>query len=64
MKNSTCKFGSLIMCILFYVQKYFSSIGNNVWEQDKPLIRKISEYKNQLEENFKNFMNTYFEEFK
>ena len=59
-----CKFGSLIVCISFYIQKYFPSIGNVLWEQDKPVTRKINEFITQLGDNFENTMNTYLDEFK
>lgn len=63
-KKLMCKFGSLVMCIFFYIQKYFLSIGNIAWEQGKPVIRKINEYITQLGENFENVMDAYLEELK
>lgn len=63
-KNSMCKFGSFVMCIFFYIQKYFPIIGDIVWEKNKLVIRKINKYITQLGENFENFIDTYFEEFK
>ena len=56
-----CKFGSLIVCIFFYIHKYFPGIGNIVWEQDKPATRKIKEFITQLGDNFDNAMSTYFD---
>lgn len=41
-KNSMCKLGSLIVCIFFYIKKYFPGIGNFVWEQDEPMTRQIN----------------------
>ena len=59
-----CKFGSLIVCIFFYIQKYFPSVLNVVWEQDTPVTKQINEYITQLGDNFENVMDTYFDEFK
>lgn len=59
-----CNFGSLIMCIFFHIQKYFPSIGDVVWDQNKLVTRQINEYITQLGENFENLMNAYFDEFK
>lgn len=53
-KNSMFKFGYLILCILFYIQKYFYGIGDVVWDKQKPMIRQINEY----------VMNASFDEFK
>ena len=47
------KFGSLIMCILFYVQNYFPIVGDIIWEQGKPITRQMGDF-------IKNLVN-YFE---
>ena len=33
-KNNPCKFGSLLTCLFFYVQKKISSKGSFVWRKD------------------------------
>ena len=33
-KNNLCKFGSLLTCFFFYVQKFFPSKGTFVWRKD------------------------------
>lgn len=52
------------MCILFYIQSYFPTIGNVVWEQGKPATRQISEYIANLGDSFENVLDGYFNEFK
>ena len=63
-KNSMWKFGSLIVCIFFYIQKHFPGVSDIVWEQDKLVFGHVNEYITQLGENFENVMDAYFEEFK
>lgn len=38
-KINMCKFGSLIVCILFYVQNMFLTIGNVFWNKTKPVTQ-------------------------
>ena len=40
-KNNPCKFGSLLTCLFFYVQKFFLSKGIVVWRKDVPLLYQI-----------------------
>ena len=43
-KNNPCKFGSLLKCLFFYVQKFFPSKGMVEWRKDVPVLYKINEY--------------------
>ena len=63
-RNNLYKFGSLIVCIFFYIEKYYPGIGDIVWEQNKLVTRQVSQYITQLGANFENVMDAYFEEFK
>ena len=63
-KNTSCKFGSLLVCTLFLGTKFFSyswyySMGyvEDIYGIDNDLI-------SQLGENFEAIMDNYFEEFK
>ena len=37
-KNNSCKFGSLLTCLFFYVQKFFPSKGTIEWRKDVPIL--------------------------
>ena len=37
-KNNSFKFGSLLTCLFFYVQKIFPSKGTVVWRKDTPVL--------------------------
>lgn len=37
-KNNSCKFGSLLICLFFFVQKFFPSKGTVVWRKDIPIL--------------------------
>ena len=37
-KNNPCKFGSLLTCLFFYVQKFFPCKGSMVWRKDTPVL--------------------------
>jgi hypothetical protein len=43
-KSNPYKFGSLLTCLFFYVQKFFPSKGEVVWRKDVPILYKINEF--------------------
>ena len=55
-ENNSCKFGSLIMCILFYVKILFPTIGDVVWDKKKSITKNINEFINQIGDNFETIM--------
>ena len=63
-KGAQCKFGSILVCMFFYVQNEFPSFGKVGWKTNKSIAVKIIEYINQLGNNFESIMNSYFEDFK
>ena len=40
-KGAQCKFGSMLVCMFFYVMKEFPSFGKVNWNQNKTIIEKI-----------------------
>ena len=42
-KISSCKFGSLIMCILFYVQNTFPTFGQVSWKTSRAITEHIND---------------------
>ena len=63
-KNNPCKFGSLLTCLFFYVQKFFPSKGMIEWRKDVLVLYQMNEYIVELGENFEGIMDSYFEVFK
>lgn len=63
-KNNPYKFGSLLVCLFFYVHKYFPSKGMVVWRKDVPILHQINEYIVEMGENYVSIMDNYFEVFK
>ena len=55
-KKNPCKFGSLLTCLFFYVQKFFPSKGSIVWRKDIPILYKINEFIAEMGENFDKLM--------
>ena len=43
-KGAQCKFGSILVCIFFYVQNEFPSFGKVVWKTNRSIIVQINEY--------------------
>ena len=58
------KFGSLLTCLFFYVQKFFPSKGTVVWRKDTLVLYQINEFITGMGENFDSIMDNYFETFK
>lgn len=44
------------MCILFYVQNSFPTIGYIVWDKSRPVTEKINGYIEKLGENFETIL--------
>ena len=63
-KNNPYKFGSLLTCLSFYVQKFFPSKGMIVWRKDVLVLYQINEYISEMGENVVSIMDNYFEVFK
>ena len=63
-KSAQCKFGSILVCIFFYVQNVFPSFGKLGWKTNRSVDVKINEYIEQMGENFESVMTSYFEDFK
>ena len=63
-KNNPCKFGSLLTCLFFYVQKFFPSKGTVEWRKDVLVLYQINEYIEEMGENFDSIMDSYFDAFK
>ena len=63
-KNNPFKFGSLLTCLFFYVQKLFPSKGTIVWRKDTPILYQINDFIVEMDQNFERVMDNYFEVFK
>ena len=63
-KNNSFKFGSLLVFLFFYVQKFFPSKGTVVWRKDTPILYQINEFIRDMGVNLKKVMDNYFEVFK
>ena len=62
-KSAQCKFGSILICIFFYVHNTFPSFGTMGWKTNRLVVAQIGEYIEQLGENFESIMTSYFEDF-
>ena len=51
-KGAQCKFGSILICIFFYVLEEFPSIGKVNWKSNKLVVTQINEYIEQMGDNF------------
>ena len=51
-KSNPYKFGSLLRCLFFYVQKFFPSKGTIVWRKDVLVFYQINEYIAEMSEIF------------
>ena len=63
-KSAQCEFGSILVCIFFYVQNEFPSFGKLGWNTNRLVVVQINEYIEQMGEKFVSIMISYFEEFK
>lgn len=62
-KKQSFKYGSLMVCIFFYVQIFFPGKGNVVWSQEKPIMVQIGEMIKDIGNKFGETMWGYFKEF-
>ena len=63
-KGAQSKFGSILVCIFFYVKNEVPSFGKVGWKTNKSITVQINEYIEQLGDNFESIMTSYFEDFK
>ena len=63
-KSAQCKFGSILVCIFFYVQNEFPSFGKLGWKTNRSIAVQINEYIEQMGDNFESIMTSCFEDFK
>ena len=63
-KSAQCKFGSILICIFFYVQNEFPSFSKIVWKTNRFVALQINEYIEQMGDNFESVRTSYFEDFK
>ena len=63
-KSAQCNFGSILICIFFYVQNEFSSIVTIGWKTNSSVAIKINDYIEKMGDNFESIMTSYFEDFK
>ena len=63
-KSAQCKFGSILVCIFFYVQNEFPSFGKLGWKTNRFIAMQINEYIEQMGDNFEYIMISYFEDLK
>ena len=63
-KNNPCKFGSLLTCLFFYVQKFYPSNATIIWRKDVLVLYQIDEYISKMGENYSSIMDNYFDAFR
>ena len=51
-KSTQCKFGSILVCIFFYVKNEFLSFGKLGWKTNRLVVVQINEYIEKMGENF------------
>lgn len=62
-KKKYFKYGSLLVCIFFYLQNFFHGKGKIVWFEEKPIMVQIGEIIRDLGDVFGETMWGYFKEF-
>lgn len=63
-KSAQCKFGSILVCIFFYVQNEFPYFGKVRWKKNRSVVVQINEYIEQMGDNFESVMTSYFQDIK
>lgn len=63
-KKNPCKFGSILTCLFFYIQKFFPSKGTVARKKDAPILYQFNEFIVEMGDNFESIMEAYFETFK
>ena len=51
-KGAQCKFGSVLVCMFFYVMKEFPSFRKVNWDQNKTIVEQINEFIEQMGDSF------------
>ena len=51
-KGAQYKFGSMLVCMFFYVMAEFTPFGKIKWDSNKTIVTKINEYIEQMGDNF------------
>lgn len=62
--SASCKFGSLLVCIFFYVHNTFTTFGKVAWKTNRSDVVQILDFIEKLGDNFDSVMTSYFEDFK
>lgn len=60
---NTLKFGSLLLCMFFYFEKFFPTVGKVVWELHRLVTHQINDFIKHLGDNFNDIMDDYFSKF-
>ena len=63
-KSAQCKFGSILICLFFYVQNEFPSFGKVSWKPIGSVAIQVNAYIEKMGVNFETIMTSYFEDFK
>ena len=50
-KSVQCKFGSILVCILFYAQNKFPSFGKLGWKTNMSISMEINQYIEEMGDN-------------
>lgn len=59
-KPNPLKYGSILVCLFFYIQNLFPSKGTMVCKKDRLVVYQINEYIEELGDNFESIMDAYF----
>ncbi|GLJ36888.1 hypothetical protein SUGI_0745720 [Cryptomeria japonica] len=60
---NTLKFRSLLVCMFFYFEKFFPTVGKVFWELHRPITHQINDFIKKLGDNFNDIMDDYFSKF-
>lgn len=63
-KSSSCKFGSLLIFLFFYLEDTFPTHGQVNWKADQLVTNQITYMIKQVGANFNSLMTSYFGDFK
>ena len=63
-KSAQCKFGSILICTLFYVKNEFPPFGMICWKANRSIAIQINEFIEKKGNNFETIMTSYFENLK
>ena len=63
-KGAQCKFGSILVCIFFYILNLFPTFGKVGCKTNRSIAIQINEYIEHLGDSIDSIMTSYFEGFK